>query len=153
MAMRPATFGLLTSACLALGLASASAEPVQLAQDGDQTGEKSYDFEPLNSGSGATRNISRQEREIVQDYISGGRGSIAAWQSNLERLPPGANDELQPGAPMPPGIAPHGLPSALESALPRRRDEDWRVAGYNLLLIDRESGKIIDVLPKIFEPY
>jgi hypothetical protein len=141
----PAAAGPILGLCLALAPAGAA----QLAQNENQ----SYDFEPLNTGDGASRGISRQEREIVQNYVSGGRGSIAAWQSNLERLPPGINDELQPGAPLPPGIAPHGLPNALEGALPPRRDEDWMVAGYNLVLVDRESGTILDVWPKVFEPY
>lgn len=161
MPKRPHKVGLLTSAGLALsllpgvapgaalGISSAAAEPVQLAQNDEQ----SYQFEPLNSGGGSSRGISRQEREIVQNYISGGRGSIAAWQSNLERLPPGTNDELQPGAPLPPGVTPHGLPNALQGALPPRREEDWMVAGYNLVLVDRETGMILDVWPKVFEPY
>ncbi|MEX0921434.1 MAG: hypothetical protein WD489_06575 [Rhodovibrionaceae bacterium] len=122
---------------------------VQLVQNDTQ----SYDFQPLNSGEGATRGITRGERETVQNYISGGRGSIAAWQSGLERLPPGVEDSLQPGRELPPGVALHGLPNALEGALPPRREEAWAVSGYNLLLVDRESGVIVDVWPKVFEPY
>lgn len=146
------------SAIAALILPASLLASAALAQDpgGAQLAEgdtKAYDFQPLNSGEGATRGITRGERDTVQNYINGGRGSIAAWQSSLDRLPPGTEDELQPGAPLPPGVKIHGLPNSLESALPQRRAESWAVSGYSLLLVDRESGVIIDVWRKVFEPY
>lgn len=148
---------LLSAGLLPVSAAAREAAAPQLAQNEAQTQPlsetESFNFQPLNSGEGGNRGITRGERETVQNYVNGGRGSIAAWQSSLERLPPGVEDELQPGADLPPGVQMHGLPNSLEGALPPRRDEAWAVSGYNLLLIDRESGKIVDVWRKVFEPY
>ena len=110
-------------------------------------------FEPLNSGGTPASGITRREREIVESFLTGGRGSIAAWQQSLERLPPGIRDSLTPGQPLPPGVQGRELPPSLANELPPRGGSRWMAVGYSLVLLDDGSGLIQAVWPNAFDIY
>jgi hypothetical protein len=67
-------------------------------------------------------------------------------------LPPGLakRDQLPPGLArrkqLPPGLAKRELPRDLEARLPRRHDYERVVANGRVILIDKASGVIVDIL-------
>lgn len=76
----------------------------------------------------------------IREYYAS-RPSIRA-----QRLPPGIARNLERGKPLPPGIAKRYAPNELIALLTARAGAEILVAGASILLVDRASRMIIDIV-------
>lgn len=65
-------------------------------------------------------------------------------------LPPGIAKNLLIGKPLPPGIAKYYLPRALLLSLPAYPGYDYYIVGRNVVLVDRTTAIIADILGVAF---
>ena len=63
-----------------------------------------------------------------------------------DRLPPGLQKQIQRNGSLPPGLAKRGLPGDLRGQLPRRRGQDYRVVGNDIVLIETATNVILDIM-------
>ncbi len=82
------------------------------------------------------------ERNIISNYFR--RNNVAT-----SSLPPGIAKNLARGKPMPPGIAKRDLPNGLTSQLPIRDGWNRFLVGNDVLLVDKQTGTIADVIKDI----
>ncbi len=61
-------------------------------------------------------------------------------------LPPGIAKNLARGKPLPPGIAKVFLPADVVSTLPVYPDHDYMVVGRDVVLVDKTTGIVSDIL-------
>jgi Ni/Co efflux regulator RcnB len=66
-----------------------------------------------------------------------------------DRLPPGLQKHLDERGVLPPGLAKRDLPPDLHSALPRRINEEFRIVDDDVVLIERATGVVLDVLENV----
>lgn len=82
--------------------------------------------------------FSAADREIIANYY-GARPSAAAPQAAVK-----TGDRLQPGS------RPQKLPSDLHSRLKSLADPyTWYVLGADVLLVNRDTHEILDVIPQV----
>lgn len=111
--------------------------------------------------------ISEIERRTIGRYYNGDRyeeyeeesGHGKAKKGKNKGLPPGLakRDQLPPGlqkhlderGALPPGLAKRDLPSDLRSALPWRIDEEFLIIDDDVVLIERATGVVLDVLENV----
>lgn len=97
--------------------------------------------------SQAANNLSRggvsltEARRIAADEGLTGRNS----------LPPGIAKNLERGKPLPPGIAKNALPQKMSSRLPYHSGYEWLIAGYDLILVQKSTSLVADVLSGVFK--
>ena len=63
-----------------------------------------------------------------------------------DQLPPGLQMQLDQRGALPPGLAKRALPADLQSALPRRVGEQFLIVDDNVVLVERATGLVLDVL-------
>ncbi len=66
-----------------------------------------------------------------------------------DQLPPGLQKHLDERGALPPGLAKRDLPSDLRSALPWRIDEEFLIIDDDVVLIERATGVVLDVLENV----
>ncbi len=111
--------------------------------------------------------ISEIERRTIGRYYNGDRyeeyeeesGHGKAKKGKNKGLPPGLakRDQLPPGlqkhlderGALPPGLAKRDLPTDLRSALPWRIDEEFLIIDDDVVLIERATGVVLDVLENV----
>ena len=99
--------------------------------------------------------ITEVERRILGDYArnhpdafdhgGGGKGKGKAGKGK-KGLPPGIAMNLQRGKPLPPGLRDRHIPADLQSLLPGRKGTRLVPAGEDVLLVDKETEIILDVV-------
>ena len=67
----------------------------------------------------------------------------------VKPLPPGIRKKLARGGTLPPGIAKQVLPDGLHRQLPARDGQDYQVVGTDVVLVDRATKVIVDVLKDV----
>ena len=86
--------------------------------------------------------FSKGETKTIRDYF--GSHSV-----ETKPLPPGIAKNLQRGKPLPPGIAKRYLPSDLAGQLPRRGGYERLLVGNDVLLVEKATGIVQDILSLI----
>jgi Ni/Co efflux regulator RcnB len=66
-----------------------------------------------------------------------------------DQLPPGLQKHLDERGALPPGLAKRDLPSDLRSALPWRIGEEFLIIDDDVVLIERATGVVLDVLENV----
>ena len=66
-----------------------------------------------------------------------------------DQLPPGLAKQLDQNGALPPGLAKRDLPSDLESALPRRIDEEFYIVDEDVVLVERATGVVLDIIRNV----
>jgi hypothetical protein len=114
---------------------------------------------PAFSGEVSGKLITAAEKEIIRHYFGGSTGSSQTRPSGgkqgkakdkgkgASQMPQGIAKKLQRGGTLPPGIAKRNLPSPLIRELPRRpADQELQVIDDNVVLIEKATGLILDIL-------
>lgn len=86
--------------------------------------------------------LGREEREIIHRYFSEHRDTYR----KVKPLPPGIRRKVARGGTLPPGIAKQVLPDGLHRQLPQRDGYDYNVVGTDVVLIERTTNVIVDIL-------
>lgn len=86
--------------------------------------------------------LGREEREIIHRYFNEHRDTY----SKVKPLPPGIRRKVARGGTLPPGIAKQVLPDGLRRQLPQRDGYDYNVVGTDVVLIERATNVIVDIL-------
>ncbi len=66
-----------------------------------------------------------------------------------DHLPPGLQKHLDERGALPPGLAKRDLPIDLRSALPWRINEEFLIIDDDVVLIERATGVVLDVLENV----
>lgn len=93
--------------------------------------------------------ISATERALIGDYIHTARSSSSGLPPGLakrEQLSPGLQKQIERNGTLPPGLAKRQLPADLSARLPKRRGQDYRVVGDDIVLIETATRVILDVM-------
>lgn len=98
-------------------------------------------------GAAAGILLSSQERSILHDIFGGGR-KVKGFKKP-KPIPPGIRKKIARGGTIPPGIAMTRLPDSTLSRLPRRQNQDYVAIGSDIVLIDRSTRVIVDVVEEI----
>ena len=99
--------------------------------------------------------FSTHDRDIIRDYYNGDSGLPPGLAKRGGNLPPGLQKQLERNGTLPPGLqkklAP--FPVDLERRLPRLPDVYRRgVIGFSVVIIDRRTQRIMDVIHDILRP-
>ncbi len=76
----------------------------------------------------------------------GKSGEMPPGLANKESLPPGLQKHLDKYGKLPPGLEKRDLPPGLEGKLPKRKGHDRVIVGNDVLLIERATGLVLDIL-------
>jgi hypothetical protein len=151
---------LTTFACLCL-LAGPPASATALAQGKSDQGKSDQgksDQAPGQSGSagkpgkaGGPGGADAGERLVELAITAAEAALIREWfgdhvPSDLDALPPGIRMKVARGGTLPPGIAKKQLPGGLLSRLPARAGQEWARVGRDVVLIERATGVVVDIL-------
>jgi len=79
----------------------------------------------------------------------GKSGEMPPGLAKKESLPPGLEKQLQRNGTLPPGLAKRDLPSGLEARLPKRMGQKRLIVGNDVVLIERATGLILDILENV----
>ncbi|MBO9508951.1 hypothetical protein [Thalassospira sp. A3_1] len=101
--------------------------------------------------------FSEQERRIILDVLDAVDQNIAGDDrgkggknkdngKGKNGLPPGIAMKLERGGTLPPGIAKRDLPADLRSRLPYRSDAIRQIVGSDVVLIEKGTDIILDVI-------
>ena len=93
-----------------------------------------------------------QEREIISDWFRSNRNGLPPGLAKRESLPPGLQKQLQRNGTLPPGLQKKltPLPSGLDSRLGSLPSDYLRVVlGRDIILLDRRSNSILDVIANV----
>jgi hypothetical protein len=93
-----------------------------------------------NQGRGGAAGLGAVELNIVQLWLGANPGFVA------QPLPPGMQNRLARGKPLPPGIARRTLPPDLLGQLPRKPGHDYALVGASLVLIELATGAVAGLL-------
>ena len=85
-----------------------------------------------------------KDKKTIQDYFANGR-------YKPKPLPPGIAKNLAVGKPLPPGIAKRNLPAGLRSLLPTYPDYEYLVTGNDILLVNKTTNIISDIITNIIK--
>ena len=87
-------------------------------------------------------------------YGKGKKGKSKSLPPGLARrdLPPGLQKHLDERGSLPPGLAKRDLPPDLRAILPRRAGQDFVIVDDDVLLIERATGLVLDVIEGVTAP-
>ena len=68
-----------------------------------------------------------------------------------ESLPPGLAMQLEKNGTLPPGLAKRDLPDDLASKLPPPEDSERVIVDNNVVLIEKATGKILDIIKDVIK--
>lgn len=86
------------------------------------------------------------DRNIGDDENRGKGGKNKGNGKGKDGLPPGIAMKLERGGTLPPGIAKRDLPVDLRSRLPYRSDAIRQIVGSDVVLIEKGTDIILDVI-------
>jgi hypothetical protein len=84
------------------------------------------------------------DRNVITNYFN-----IHPYKT--KPLPPGIAKNLVRGKPLPPGIAKRYLPKNLRLQLPEKLGYDYLIAGNDVLLVDKTTNIIADIISNILK--
>lgn len=100
--------------------------------------------------------FSARDRDIIRDYYRGGNSNLPPGLAKRGgNLPPGLQKQLERNGTLPPGLQKRltPFPVDLERRLPRLPDIYQRGSiGGSIVIIDRRTQRIMDVIHDIFRP-
>ncbi len=99
--------------------------------------------------------FSTHDRDIIRDYYRGGSGLPPGLAKRGGNLPPGLQKQLERNGTLPPGLQKRltPFPYDLERRLPRLPSIYQRgYIGGSVVIIDRRTQRIMDVIHDIFRP-
>ena len=100
--------------------------------------------------------FSAHDRDIVRDYYRGGNSNLPPGLAKRGgNLPPGLQKHLERNGTLPPGLQKRltPFPEDLERRLPRLPDIYERGSiGRSIVIIDRRTQRIMDIIHDIFRP-
>ena len=120
-------------------------------------------YPPVTAGA-QTENLANVvfdeiEKRVIRDFFGvkrtekkkrgkkGGKsGNMPPGLAKRNSLPPGLEQQLQRFGTLPPGIAKRNLPPELAARLPKRAGVDRVIVGNDVLLVQRATGVILDIL-------
>ncbi len=76
----------------------------------------------------------------------GKSGEMPPGLAKRDSLPPGLQKHLERGGKLPPGLEKRNLPPGLEGKLPKRKGQDRVIVGNDVVLIERATGLVLDIL-------
>lgn len=86
-----------------------------------------------------------EEKETIRNYYK----KNPEASGKVKELPPGIRKKIARGGTMPPGIAKQVLPDGLHRQLPQRDGYDYNVVGSDVVLVDKATDVIVDVLSDV----
>jgi Ni/Co efflux regulator RcnB len=87
--------------------------------------------------------FSQADNTLVRVYFAQHQ---VAWSG----LPPGIAKNYARGKKLPPGISRRILPADLQARLPTRRGYDYARVGQDVVLIERATEIVVDVIERVF---
>ncbi len=99
--------------------------------------------------------FSTHDREVIREYYRGGSGLPPGLAKRGGNLPPGLQRQLERNGTLPPGLQKRltPFPADLERRLPRLPAIYQRgYIGGSVVIIDRRTQRILDVIHDIFRP-
>ncbi len=100
--------------------------------------------------------FSTHDRDVIRDYYHGGNSNLPPGLAKRGgNLPPGLQKHLERDGTLPPGLQKRltPFPADLERRLPRLPDIYQRgTIGGSVVIIDRRTQRIMDVIHDIFRP-
>lgn len=104
-----------------------------------------------SKGGGAEESVSIS---ISAGISVGGARDIARdvgiRPGSYQALPPGMQNRLAKGKPLPPGIAKKQVDPRMLSRLPVHAGHEWLVIGVDLVLVNIQTKIPVDILPGVF---
>jgi len=91
-------------------------------------------------GQGGGASLGAAELNVLQGWLGANPGFSA------QTLPPGMQNRLARGKPLPPGIARRTLPGDLLGQLPRYQGYDYAMVGASLVLVEVATGMVRSLL-------
>lgn len=95
----------------------------------------------------APSKFSQQDRVIITNYFN-----ALSSPYQITALPPGIAKNLLRGKPLPPGIEKQYLPKHLLQSLPAYPGYDYFIVNNDVLLVDRTTQLIADVIYNVIRP-
>lgn len=96
--------------------------------------------------------FTNKEQRIVREYFRSESADLPPGLAKRKSLPPGLQKQLRKTGQLPPGLEKHRMPSDLEAKLPKYFGPYERaIVGNDLVMLDPKTGKILDVMPEIFD--
>ena len=110
-------------------------------------------YSPGPQGFGGGRSASEPQVSIGVGISVGEarRMAVGHGLTGMRGLPPGIQKNLLRGKPLPPGIARHMVPQRMLAGLPEFPDQEWRIAGRDLILIAIGTLIVVDILEDVFD--
>ena len=79
----------------------------------------------------------------------GKSGEMPPGLAKRDSLPPGLQKHLEKHGKLPPGLEKRNLPPDLEGKLPKRKGQDRVIVGNDVVLIERATGLVLDILKHV----
>jgi len=124
---------------LLLAAAPAAARNADSGRDRDRSGG-----EPAIGGHPRSTAFAAAEKQRIREYFAVPEHRQSLGETG-KALPPGLQKKLARGR-LPPGIEKRYLPAELETALPPHPGVERVVLGEDVLLVETESGFVLDIL-------
>lgn len=99
-----------------------------------------------------SQGITEAEAKIIKDYIRERRESGQGLPPGLakrEELPPGLEKHVECEGRLPPGLEMQRLPGDLLARLPKRVDEEYLVVSDDVVLVEKGTEIVLDVLKDV----
>jgi hypothetical protein len=98
--------------------------------------------------------FSPRDQEMIRDYFRDQRSNLPPGLAKRRRLPPGLQKHLERDGTLPPGLQKRlsPFPDDLERRLPRLPADcycDRRVIGVDVIILNRRTQKILDIVHDI----
>lgn len=106
-------------------------------------GQKELAPSPVVPPRKAVAAFSRSENAVVRDYF-------VRHPMKWTALPPGLVKEYGRGKPLPLGVEKKELPWGLTKRLPLRLGCEYRQVGRDVVIIDKETLLVIDIMKDVF---
>lgn len=84
-----------------------------------------------------------------KDKGKGKSGDLPPGLAKRDELPPGLEKQLERNGKLPPGLEKRSLPRDLETRLRRRERAERVIVGSDVLLVQRATGVILDILRNV----
>jgi hypothetical protein len=127
-------------AALWLGLAALPVPALADPPEGRGQGRGNQGHGNQGSQGRGGGSLGSPELSIVQSWLGANPGYAA------QPLPPGMQNRLAQGKPLPPGIARRSLPPDLLGRLPPRPGYDYALVGATIVLIEIATGAVSGLL-------
>lgn len=136
-------------------LSAALMAPLALGQGkGKGKGKHKDQSEDSDDRGRITVFFSSRDRDMIHDYFRDHRSDLPPGLAKRDHLPPGLQKHLERDGTLPPGLQKRiqPFPEDLERRLPRLPEScycDRRVIGVDVIIVNRRTQKILDIIHDI----